>query len=458
MKRRSFLTAGASWLAGSRARAKAQGRAPNIVLILADDLGYGDLRCQGARLRTPNIDQIAREGIRSTHFYSASAVCSPARASLLTGRHAVRMDIPGVLFPNDSRGIPDSEVTIAQMLKGAGYRTACVGKWHVGDRVAFMPNAKGFDEFFGLPYSHDMFPLPLMRQDRIVADLPRTESLTPAFTEEAVRFIGSNREAPFFLYLAYTAPHIPLQPGAAFRGRSRQGAYGDSIEELDFHIGQVLTALREHQIEENTLVIFTSDNGPWYQGSKGSLRGRKGETWEGGLRVPFVARWPGRIPSGTVTQGMGSHLDLLPTLAAITGAPLPPVPLDGVSIAPMLLGEAGEVPHGLFLYFDNWELQCARMDRWKLHLSRFNYPAWLWLNSPRLNLPLPRPELYDLETDSEESYDASNDFPEIVAEIRSRVEMALAGLPDKVRHTYRDTMRRAVEDTPVGAYPSLRSP
>jgi arylsulfatase len=439
-------------MGGAASAVRAQGPPSNIIVILADDLGYGDLGCQGSRLRTPNIDQLAREGTRFTNFYAPSSVCSPSRAALLTGRYPVRMNIPSVLFPDDARGIPETETTIAQMLQKAGYRTACFGKWHVGDRAQYLPVKRGFDEFYGLPYSHDMLPLRLMRGEEVLSSDPRLETLTQSFTEEAVNFIGRNAENPFLLYMPHTAPHIPLLAGRQFRGKSRFGPYGDNVQELDWSVGQVLNAVRENGLDDKTLVVFTSDNGPWYQGSNGTLRGRKGETFEGGMRVPFIARMNGSVTAGRVVSSMGTLMDLLPTAARLAGTSKPGLPLDGVDLWPVLNGETEEVARPAFLYFDSWQLQCARVGKWKLHLSRYNYPPWM-PGPARVNLPLTRPELYDLETDAEESYDEAADNPEVVAQIRGQVEQALLTFPDSVRSAYQGTMRLKVEDTPAGAYP-----
>lgn len=437
----------------------APARPPNIIVILADDLGYGDLGCQGGRVRTPHIDSLARDGVRMTHFYSASGICSPSRASLLTGRYAVRMNIPSVLFPDDARGIPDSETTMPQMLRQAGYRTGCVGKWHIGSRPQFLPTARGFDEFFGLPYSHDMLPLAMMRQSEAIEEAPRLEMLTQRFTAEAKGFVTRNRERPFFLMVSHTAPHIPLRPGPGFRGRSRRGVYADSIEELDWSVGEILRAVEENGLDGNTLVIFTSDNGPWYLGSKSTLRGRKGETYEGGMRVPFVARYPGAIPAGRVVSSMATMLDLLPTVAGLSGAAKPGLALDGVDIWPLLAGKAEDVEREMFLYFDSFHLQCARWGPWKLHFARYNTTAWMpGPPEGRLNLPLVHPELYHMDNDPEESYEESEDNPEVVEQMRRRVEQLLLTFPDPVRNAWRDTQRQPVEDTPVGAPPVLRRP
>ncbi len=446
----------------SRARTRLgsrSGRPPNIVFILADDLGYGDVGCYGSSIPTPNLDRLASEGVRLTQFYSASPVCSPSRAALLTGRYPTRVGIQRVLFPSDTIGIAESETTLPAMLKTQGYRTACIGKWHLGAQPEFLPTSRGFDEFFGLPYSGDMLPRPLMRNTAVIEQPARLDTLTQRYTDEAVSFLVRSRDVPFFLYLSHNEPHIPLIASEPFRGQSGLGPYGDVVMEMDWSVGEVLRALHENGLAGNTLVIFTSDNGPWYQGSPGRLRGRKGETYEGGVREPFLARFPGRIPPGLESHGVASMLDVLPTLAGLTGAALPGKSLDGVDVWPLLIGQQPDVSRDVLLYFDDWNLQCARWGRWKVHLSRYNSVAWG--PSPpegRLNLPLPRPELYDLEADPGESYDVASQHPEIVAQIRARVMNLLPGFPAAVNTAWQDTQNYRVQDTPDGALPVRSNP
>ena len=425
----------------------------NFVFILADDLGFGDVGCYGSKISTPNLDRIASEGVRFRQFYSASPVCSPSRASLMTGRYPTRVAMPRVLMSFSTVGLPASETTIAQMLKPAGYRSMCIGKWHLGSQPQFLPTNRGFDEFYGIPYSNDMWPLPLMYNDQVIEQPAQINLLTQRYTDQSVQFIRRSKDGPFFLYLAHNMPHIPLGASDAFRGRSPLGPYGDAVQELDWSVGQVLQAIQDAGIEDRTLLMFSSDNGPWYQGSPGTLRGRKGETFEGGVREPFIARLPGWIPSGGLVNGVATMMDILPTLAALSGAPLPPNPVDGIDITPMLTGQADDLTRDMFLYFDAWNLQCARLGRWKLHVSRYNSVAWT-PDPPggRLNLPL-RPELYDLEADPEESYDIAASNPKVVGDIRARMEASLASFPDQVRSAWFDTMRTPVDDTPSGALP-----
>ncbi len=449
--RRSLLAAAMAYAAS---RMRAADRPPNVILIYADDLGYGDLGCYGSKLRTPNLDRMAAEGVRFTHFYSGNPVCSPSRAALLTGRYPTRAGVPRVLFPKDTTGLPDSEVTLAALLKSRGYRTMCIGKWHLGHLPQYLPTSRGFDGYFGIPYSNDMTPRPLLRNTEVIEEPARLDTLTPRYTEEALRFIEQARREPFFLYFAHTYPHIPLAASARFRGKSPLGLYGDVIEELDWSVGEVLAALKRYGLERDTLALFSSDNGPWYQGSPGRLRGRKGTTWEGGQRVPFIARWLGRIPAGRICHGVASVLDILPTVARLSNVPPPPNPLDGVDIWPLLSGAKPEIEREALLYFDNVHLQCARWGRWKLHVARYNTLAYT--PAPpggRVNLPLPEPELYDLIHDPDESYNVAPEHPDVVAEIQRRIERLIAGFPEEIRRGWEETKARHVAPTPAGHVP-----
>jgi len=429
---------------------------PNIIFIYADDLGYGDLGCYGSNLRTPNLDRMASEGMRFTQFYSANPVCSPSRAALLTGRYPTRVGVPRVLFPTDSTGLPDSETTLAQVLKQRSYKTMCIGKWHLGHLPQFLPTRRGFDEYFGIPYSNDMKPRPLLHNTETLEEPARLETLTLRYTEQAVKFIERSQGGPFFLYMPHTFPHIPLAASERFRGKSNAGLYGDVIEELDWSVGQVLDALKKHNLDSNTLVMFSSDNGPWYQGSPGRLRGRKGSTYEGGVREPFLARFPGRIPKGLVSKAVAGTVDILPTVARLCDAPLPSKPLDGIDIWPLLTGRKQQLEREALLYFDNIYLQCARWGKWKLHVARYNSAAY----NPappggRQNLPLPAPELYDLENDPDESYDMAPENPRVVAEIRARIDRLMTTFPEQIQSAYRESMARQVAPTAVGSSPRL---
>ena len=464
--RRAFLKgAGGALLAAGGARA-VMPQPPNFVLILCDDLGYGDLHCYGSEIPTPNIDQMAREGVRFEQFYSTSNVCSPSRASLLTGRYAPRVGVPDVLPSDATFGLSLDETTIAEMLKPAGYNTMCIGKWHVGQLPQYLPTSRGFGEYYGIPYSNDMAPSVLLHNQTVIESPVQLNTLTQRYTQQAVNFVQRSQGNPFFLFLSHTFPHIPLAASAAFRGKSGMGLYADVVEELDWSVGQVLQSLKANGVDNNTLVILTSDNGPWYQGSAGRLRGRKGSSYEGGVREPFIARWPGRIstapsrvrgPGGPrVCQTMATTMDILPTLARLSNVPLPAKPLDGVDIWPVLAGETTTVQRDVFLYFDSWNLQCARLGPWKLHVARYNDFAW----SPdpvggRQNLPLLQPELYNLERDPDESYDVAADNPQIVARIQQRIQELLPTFPSQVMDAWQATMGIKVAPTPDGALPTV---
>ena len=449
--RRCFLGSLASSVA---LQAATPASSPNIVVIFCDDLGYGDIGVQGSPIRTPNLDRMAAEGARLTHFYSANPVCSPSRAALLTGRYPTRVGVPKVLFPADQAGLDRSEKTTADVLKARGYQTMCVGKWHLGHTPQYLPTARGFDHYFGIPYSNDMNPRPLLRDTETVEQTATLETLTPRYTEAAVKFIEGAKGTPFYLYMPHTYPHIPLAASPKFRGKSAQGLYGDVIEELDWSVGEVLAAVKRTGQDRNTLVIFTSDNGPWFQGSAGKLRGRKGSTQEGGVREPFIARMPGRIPKGLVSTAIGSTMDLLPTIAGLTGAKLPDKPLDGVDLWPILSGQKKDHEREALLYFDNWELQCVRMGPWKLHVAR--YDTFIYGPVPaggKKNLALRPPELYHVVTDVDESYDVADKHPDIVRDLMARVERLLAGFPDEVRQAWAGTQGRRTLPAEPGRLP-----
>jgi arylsulfatase len=450
MLRRQFLAA----TAGAAATLAAADKPLNVVLIYADDLGYGDLGCYGSTMRTPNLDNLARDGVKFTNFYSANPVCSPSRAALLTARYPTRVSVPRVFFPYDNEGLAMDEVTLANVLKSKGYRTMCVGKWHLGHKPDYLPTKRGFDAYFGIPYSNDMKPAVVLRNEETVEAEATQTTITKRYAEEAVKFIDSAGKGPFFLYMPHTMPHIPLFASEKFRGKSPHGLYGDVIEELDWSVGEVLGALKRNGVEGNTLVLFSSDNGPWYQGSPGRLRGRKGSTLEGGVRVPLLARLPGRIPKGRVIDGVGSTMDLLPTIAKLTGAELPSKPLDGIDIWPMLSGKAPEIEREALLYFDNWNLQCARWKNWKLHVARYTGPSYAPAPPPgRRNLPLRPVELYNLTLDPDESYDVADKHPEIVKEIEARIAKLLPTFPPEVQKAWADTQARETDKTPASQWP-----
>ncbi len=429
-------------IAGSApVRAAPDKTSPNFVVIFCDDLGYGDLGCYGhPTIRTPQLDRMAREGMKLTQFYSAACVCTPSRAALLTGRLPIRngmsSDRRRVLFPDSKGGIQADEVTIAEALKAKGYRTACVGKWHLGHLPEFLPTRHGFDEYFGIPYSNDMdrvssaprgreafhkpkveyWNVPLMRGEKVVERPADQPLLTRRYTEEAVEFIKKNKDEPFFLYLAHSMPHVPLFRSTEFRGQSLRGLYGDVIEEIDWSVGQVLETLRREGLDRRTLVVFTSDNGPWLTfgrqgGSAGLLRDGKGSTWEGGMREPTIAWWPGRVPAASVQPGMASTLDLLPTFLALAGAP-PPADrvLDGFDLSKLLEGSS-ESPRDHMFFYRGRQIFAVRKGPFKAHfITKSSYGG----EPAKTQDP---PLLYNLETDPSETDDVAAHHPDIVAAI-----------------------------------------
>jgi len=383
----ALLAAACAWAAPPK---------PNVVLIFCDDLGYGDLGCYGStKNRTPAIDSLARDGMTFTDFYSSSPVCTPSRASLLTGCYARRVgmheDKTGhwVLIPRSVRGMEPAETTLAEQMKSVGYATACVGKWHLGDQPEHLPTAHGFDHYFGIPYSNDMAqrgrgdpPLPMVRDTTVVEAPVDQASITGQYTEQSIAFIERSKKAgtPFFLYLPHTFPHLPLFASPDFHGKSANGRYGDSVEEIDHSTKEILAALDRLELKDNTLVIFTSDNGSNGRngGSNAPLAGAKGGTMEGGMRVPFVARWPGVIPAGSRCTEIATMMDMLPTLSGFAGAAMPERKIDGHDIAPLLRGEPGaRSPTEVLYYYRRRQLQAVRIGAWKYHLPLEKiYPNW----------------------------------------------------------------------------------
>lgn len=416
---------------------------PNIVILFADDLGYGDLSSYGSpTILTPNLDRMATEGMKLTSFYAAASVCTPSRASLLTGRYAMRVGLPHVLGPDSETGMPEEELTLAEALKAQGYRTMGAGKWHLGSTPGHMPTEHGFDAYFGLLYSNDMIP-PWVETDRPLAlyqDLEPTgeqpvdqTTLTTRYTQKALDFIDRSAEAnePFFLYLAYSMPHLPVFAPKERQGRSRAGRYGDVIETIDWSAGEILHRLDSLGLAESTLVVFTSDNGPWnnlpdrmlqegnepwHTGSTGPLRGSKATTYEGGVRVPALVRWPDRIPAGRTSAELATTMDLFPTLLRAAGAETPDsLTLDGHDLTAFLTGETDASPTGTFYYFLGDELEAVREGRWK------------YRRSPRQDdgsnvagaLPV---ELYDLEVDPAEKYNVAERHPDVVERLHAQLE------------------------------------
>jgi arylsulfatase A len=419
---------------------------PNIVIILADDLGYGDLGCYGhPSIRTPNIDRMAQEGLRFTDFYSTAEVCTPSRAALLTGRYPVRSGMCGdkrrVLPANAERGLPASEITIAEALKPRGYATGCIGKWHLGVRPEYNPRRNGFDFYFGLPHSNDMnsttnaprgaparldqhpewWNAPLYRNEEVIEQPADQTTLTKRYTEEAIGFIRRNRRKPFFLYFPHTFPHVPLFASERFRGQSLRGVYGDVVEELDWSVGQILETLRKEDLAKNTIVIFTSDNGPWLTqrlagGSAGLLHEGKGSTWEGGMRVPCLAWWPGRIRAGTVTSALSCNMDLFGTSLALAGAEFPKDrSIDGVDLTPILLSKTQKVREVFFLYRGT-QLYAARQGDFKAHfITRSAYGR----DEPLKHDP---PLLFNVRHDPSEKFNAATNNPAVLGQIVAAAE------------------------------------
>jgi arylsulfatase A-like enzyme len=417
---------------------------PNFILFFVDDMGYGDLSCYGhPTIRTPRLDHMAEEGIRLTSFYAAASFCTPSRVALMTGRYAERTGLHGNLGPGSKGGLPLSEVTLAEVLKKRGYRTMAIGKWHLGhDPVEYLPTSRGFDAYYGLLYSNDMIPpwvntdrpLELYRDTEPIEHPVEQSTLTERYTKEAVAFIREAKNDPFFLYIPHSMPHLPVSASDRFRGESRSGLYGDVIETLDWSVGRVLDVLEEEGIDRRTMVIFTSDNGPWlnlpprmlqkgvepwHAGSPGPLRGQKNTTYEGGMRVPCIVRWPGCIPAGQVSEDMATTMDLYTTLIEAAGGRVPSDRVvDGNDILPMLEGRSASTTTELF-YLRSNHLEAVREGRWKYRLSR----------SGRTDLiagePL-TPELFDLEVDPSERYNVADRHPDIVGKLGMKLE-AFAG-------------------------------
>jgi len=442
------------------ALAQAKQRPPNVVIIFTDDQGYADVGVFGAKgYTTPNLDRMAREGRRFTDFHVAQAVCSASRAALLTGCYSNRIGMHGALGPGSKTGIAGGELTIAEMLKAQGYATAIFGKWHLGDRPQFLPTKHGFDEYFGIPYSGDMWPfhpaakpgayppLPLFEGDqpiKVGLTPEDQEQLTTQYAEHAVSFIARNKERPFFLYVTPNQPHVPLFVSAKFKGKSGAGLYGDAIMEIDWAVGEILGALKKNGVDENTLVIFSTDNGPWlsygnHAGSAGPLREGKGTAFDGGQRVPFIARWPGKIPADSVCPEPAMTIDLLPTLAKLTGGKLPEHKIDGLDIWPLLAGDSSaKNPHeAYYFYYGVNELQAVRSGDWKLffpHKARSmqgQEPGKDGIPGKYKALPVGL-ELYNLGDDLGETRNVAAENPEVVQRLQVLAEKAREDLGDSM--------------------------
>lgn len=437
----------------------AQPGKPNVVLIFVDDMGYHDSGPYGARdIPTPHLDQLAKNGVKFSNFYVAQAVCSASRAALLTGTYPNRLGIHGALDHTAKHGLNPEETTIAEMLKSEGYHTAIFGKWHLGHLPAFLPDQQGFDEYFGIPYSNDMWPqhpqakdyyppLPLYQNGQVVDTLHQDQSqLTTMLTEKAVDFIIRKKKEPFFLYLAHPMPHVPLFVSDKFRGKSGRGLYGDVIMELDWSVGEVMGVLRENGLEETTLVIFISDNGPWlsYSGHSGSaypLREGKGTSWDGGVKVPALMQWKGKIPAGLVQENPAMTIDLFPTIAKLAGAKLPLLPIDGKDISQMLFEQESKTnQEAYFIYYNRNELQAVVMDEWKLYFPH-SYRSILPGQADRSDgipieyhmVQLSEMELYQITSDPSESQNLLDQNPDVVARILELAERAREDMGDALQ-------------------------
>ncbi len=432
------------------------GRAPNFVVIYIDDMGYGDIGPFGAEgYATPNLDRMAEEGRRFTDFYVTQAVCSASRAGLLTGCYNVRVGILGALSHRNTHGISSDEMTIADVLKQKGYATACYGKWHLGHHPKFLPTNHGFDEYVGLPYSNDMWPghptagknypdLPLLQNTHVIdanVTAKDQEQLTTLYTDKAVDFIQRNKEHPFFLYVPHSMVHVPLYVSDKFRGKSERGLFGDVVMEIDWSVGRILETIRENNLEKDTMVVFTADNGPWlsygdHAGTAGPLREGKGTMFDGGCREPTVMWWPGKIPAGTVCSTPAMTIDLLPTFATLIGAPLPKNKIDGKNIWPLIAGDKGATsPHEAYFFYYGNQLQAMRMGQWKLHFPH-GYRTLSGRPGGTGGMPVPYDQakielaLFDLNADIAETTDVKDQHPEILAKMQKMADVMREDLGD----------------------------
>ena len=438
---------------------------PNFVIVFCDDAGYADVGCFGAEgFETLNLDKMAAEGVRFTDFYSAAPSCTPSRVALMTGCYPQRVGLPHVIGPAAKIGISSEEQTIAEVLKPLGYATACYGKWHLGHHPKFLPMRHGFDDYFGLPYSNDMWPmhptnksfpnLPLIEGEKIIEYNPDQTKLTTWYTERSVKFIEENKDRPFFLYLPHSMPHVPLFVSDKFKGKSKQGMYGDVLMEIDWSVGQILETLKRLGIDENTLVIFSSDNGPWlsygnHAGSARPLREGKGTTFDGGQREPMIMRWPGRIPAGTVCDEPAMMMDILPTLANLAAAKLPERRIDGKDIWPLMSGQSGaKSPHEALFYYRGWALHAVRSGKWKLHLPH-DYHTLSGREGGRDGLPVPYDkariglELFDLESDIGEQHDVSAKHSDVVERLMKLADEMRLDLGDSAKDMKGENARPA---------------
>ncbi|MEN9686458.1 MAG: hypothetical protein RLZZ28_2244 [Bacteroidota bacterium] len=452
---------------------------PNVIIIFMDDMGYGDLECYGGfSYHTPNINKLAAEGMRFTNFYVAQAVCSASRSALMTGCYPTRIGISGALGPYSAMALNPAEETIAEILKTKNYHTGIIGKWHLGSKEPYLPLQQGFDEYLGLPYSNDMWPvnydgspnndtatnkgkyppLPLIEGNKpiqYIRTLNDQATLTTIYTERAVSFISKNKNKPFFLYLAHSMPHVPIAASSKFRGKSGEGLYGDVMEEIDWSVGEVMKTLETNGLTKNTLVIFTSDNGPWlsfgnHAGNTGGLREGKGTAWDGGLKVPCIISWPGKIPKASICNQLASTIDLLPTIATVCRTKMPDKKIDGVNIWPLLSGQPGANPRDEFVYYyDKNNLKGVRKGRWKLVLPNISqtyqkpdaigadgFPGKYASDNVSMGL-------YDLRTDPGESRDLKDKYPAIVAQLMVIADRYRKEIGDGITNTIGAELRPA---------------
>ena len=396
-------------------------RTPNVIFMICDDLGYGDLGCYGSKLPTPNLDAMAAEGMRLTQYNSAHPICSASRAALLTGRYGHRSNTTGAFGPHSPTGTSLDETLLSNLFHDCGYGTKAIGKWHLGDRPEYLPTNRGFDSYYGVPYSDDMYPLPLIRDTTALEQDTDRELLTPRYTEEAVKYIDERQGEPFFMYLAFSYPHDPARASARFRGKTGFGDVGDSIAEIDWSVGEIVRAVERKGLTADTLICFSSDHGPWYQGNPGMLRGRKASTFEGGFRVPFLAQWPGTIPRGKVVDEWYSSLDILPSLVSLCGLKPPAKPLDGVDVSGLFRGQGKDAmddrPRLYFCAMGNHglDVHCIRKQNWKLRVAQA-IEGEIYINDrttgAKASAWLQHPELYNLSQDPTESYDVAKSHPE----------------------------------------------
>ncbi|MES2393295.1 MAG: sulfatase-like hydrolase/transferase [Acidobacteriota bacterium] len=441
--------------------------APNVILMICDDLGFGDLGCYGSKLATPNLDRMAAEGVRFTRFNSGHPICSASRAALLTGRYGLRMGTTGAFGPNSKMGTSTDETLLSNLFKAKEYKTKAIGKWHLGDAAEYLPTSRGFDSYFGVPYSVDMHPTHMVKDGKVIEEETDPKTLTPRYTTEALEFLDHVGGDPFFLYLGFNYPHDPPMASERFAGKSGLGDQGDSIAEIDWSAGEILKAVEKHGLGADTLVMFTSDHGPWYQGNPGALRGRKASTFEGGFRVPLIARWPGMIAEGRVEATPCSNLDMLPSMQKICGLGKTAHELDGVDASALLLGTGETIEERARIYFSpmgdrGTDVHCIRKGDWKMRVAQ-STQGEAYINDrttgARSSAWLPHAELYDLGRDPAESYNVAKVYPEKVKELTAELEALMPTFPEPVQKAYVELKAKVGnETTPAGASPRPTPP